>query len=553
MNVDTNVSATTFQTIRDRLRTLISPGNVGCFDHVELLEIFGTPPKARPINIFSIAVLSEGNPHLKPLEPTGLVSLSSKIDGFAGWRFGLKRSYKPVAALDDALATLQDEGKWVLGGEGLQTGALHPEQPLFVPPDGTARVPLNRVLKNNFWAGSHVLRLCDREKTAHRQFFSDRRRLQSLSTELSKVVPLEIAGLSDLLGDVIIQVPVEIFNPDVSSRRDGQSTKIESKWRNDVQPRSLHVAARTRWDGTLTGASASDLPGNDAQLAANNAKQPIEMEIWDSGSGMLIAATAPTSSIRAVELSFNELRPEPRVFNSPSPNGSITSHRVSLISHRSTLVGEAAESGPEYWLTRRENIEERHRLDQTREFVQYRPTPGSTEERTRALDDVRFLIGKHGVLGVDLWDPYLTAEDLLKTLFWCPFANVSLRGLTDGQDQPADHSVETSPLLVPVAATPSFPDRQRAMIARHGGNLEQLNMEYRTRRGPKGWSFHDRFLIFPNAKHGPLVWSLGTSVNSLGKKHHILQKVLNPELIAGSFEDLWNELDEPQHLIWKSS
>jgi hypothetical protein len=48
-----------------------------------------------------------------------------------------------------------------------------------------------------------------------------------------------------------------------------------------------------------------------------------------------------------------------------------------------------------------------------------------------------------------------------------------------------------------------------------------------------------------------LVWSLGTSVNSFGKQHHILQKVPDGQLIADAFEDLWRELDQAQHLIWK--
>ena len=39
------------------------------------------------------------------------------------------------------------------------------------------------------------------------------------------------------------------------------------------------------------------------------------------------------------------------------------------------------------------------------------------------------------------------------------------------------------------------------------------------------------------------VWSLGISVNSLGKKHHIIQIVEAPELIADMFQKTWDEVD----------
>ena len=89
-------------------------------------------------------------------------------------------------------------------------------------------------------------------------------------------------------------------------------------------------------------------------------------------------------------------------------------------------------------------------------------------------------------------------------------------------------------------------------LERDKGNCHGLRLEFRTRRGPKGWAFHDRFLIFPNGREGPQAWSLGISVNSAGKAHHILQRVSNPALVAGAFQDLWSVLDESQHLIWKS-
>jgi hypothetical protein len=84
-------------------------------------------------------------------------------------------------------------------------------------------------------------------------------------------------------------------------------------------------------------------------------------------------------------------------------------------------------------------------------------------------------------------------------------------------------------------------------------NLQGLRLEFRVKIGAAGWGFHDRFLLFPRTtQRAALVWSLGTSVNSLGKQHHILQQVDNGQVVMDAFVALWDELSCPEHLIWKT-
>ena len=92
---------------------------------------------------------------------------------------------------------------------------------------------------------------------------------------------------------------------------------------------------------------------------------------------------------------------------------------------------------------------------------------------------------------------------------------------------------------------------QRATFNALQGNLRGLKLEFRARVGSAGWPFHDRFLIFPNPENGALAWSLGTSVNGVGKEHHILQQVDNGQMIADSFRNLWDALNQSEHVIWK--
>jgi hypothetical protein len=187
--------------------------------------------------------------------------------------------------------------------------------------------------------------------------------------------------------------------------------------------------------------------------------------------------------------------------------------------------------------------DETARLAAERRFVQYRPEPcRQQEEHEKALTDLRSLINQHGRDGAWLWDPYLSAQDILETLFHCSQAGVDLRGLTAAL-VPTEQDTSISIL--------AFFEAQRQEFAAANGNFRGLRLEYRARIGPAGWGFHDRFLIFPRSDRGALAWSLGTSINSLGKQHHILQRVDDGQRIADAFLELWDSLDKPEHLIWK--
>jgi hypothetical protein len=188
--------------------------------------------------------------------------------------------------------------------------------------------------------------------------------------------------------------------------------------------------------------------------------------------------------------------------------------------------------------------DEASRLAKKRWFVQYLPKSPRNDEHQRALDDLRFLMDRHGEEGAWLWDPYLSARDILETLFYCPHAGTDLRALGWAQ--------KARELSTSQTTSADWIDEQRAVLENAKGNSRGLRLEYRVKIGQDGWGFHDRFLIFPSAEHGGQAWSLGTSINSLGIEHHILQKVSDGQLVMNAFLDLWGKLDSAEHLVWKA-
>lgn len=150
------------------------------------------------------------------------------------------------------------------------------------------------------------------------------------------------------------------------------------------------------------------------------------------------------------------------------------------------------------------------------------------------------MIEEHGAEGIRLWDPYLDAKDLIQTLFFSKVAGVSLRAVSSRKVTELTENDSDWHTWVD--------DQQKALEG--SGNLLGINLEFRCKYGDFGWNFHDRFLIFPRERE-PLAWSLGTSVNSLGKEHHILQKVANAQNILDAFDDLWAALNSADCLVWK--
>lgn len=114
---------------------------------------------------------------------------------------------------------------WRASGNDLKIGALSALPSKVVPADGLNSVPLNRVLKNNFWNGSHVLEWEDPKKELLRPLFEDASRLQELSERVTQYIPVRIGALSDRLGNILLQLPVTVITADFQRPQDFDRAK----------------------------------------------------------------------------------------------------------------------------------------------------------------------------------------------------------------------------------------------------------------------------------------------------------------------------------------
>jgi hypothetical protein len=331
--------------------------------------------------------------------------------------------------------------------------------------------------------------------------------------------------------------------------RESGDITVAVAWHLQAEPRPLRATCELDFDDAISGFNSRPVHEALTLLPMQDGQGLHRGVLWDDENRVLLAASGNMSFIRTIGVDLRVMDPEPRVFSVPDGKGGEETFRVGLMPKpMKNVVGDTSPNPAGEWRQFRMYREETARLAEERRFVQYLPVSGQQQAmHEKASNDVRFLINRHGQEGAWLWDPFLNAVDVIKTLFHCHFSGADLRALSAGDIPPSEDA------LADEAAAPaaSFAAEQHAILESVKSNWRGLRLQFRVRTGSAGWPFHDRFLIVPAADRGALAWSLGTSVNALGKRHHILQRVDDGQRIRDAFEDLWRQLDQPEHLVWQ--
>lgn len=525
---------TTEQILRDH--DLISaPGILGFYKVGEVTEIVAFE-SGRPINIFTIVVLHEDNITAQPWR-----WLNQDPIKVGKYKFGIARYYVSIEEVRNQLEKVCSQQIWDLyEGKKLNLGAsLDPLPKQYIAPDGTFIFELNKVLKNNFRNGSYIIEVFDTKKNELHFIMDDLQVLQSISDKVQQYVPIAIGSLSDRLGNVIFQYPINILDVKMSFTKSNTGLFIDCYW----DPRLTEFPQCTVFELTehdekegVLGHCIEKLRQGKTPLTCGNSSASVRYFIIDEQKNLILNSWHGNHiSVIAGKMRIGSH--EPRTFSTMESG----THEIQITSTGPGFsVGDDTSSRYISSIQERLYEAERTKLREELSFVQYFRT-----DRQKALNDIRLIINKFGEDGVYLWDPYLVADDIKETLFFCSFGGAPLKAIgsyngdknaavfnaTDFLDFVKNNKIQLSP--------GSF------------GNHLHINLEFRIQHSTFGWSFHDRFLIFPSHNGRVKAWSLGTSINSLGKSHHILQEVSSPRHVLDAFNVLWEELNFADCIVWK--
>lgn len=519
---------------------LLTPGRLANYASVEVTEVTACPPSGAPASLLTVAVCEETPPGTE--DDFAFIGKPIRLGGLKGWTFGLVRYRRATAEFRSSLGRLEQTGVWVGSGKTLGTGRLKAQRPAFIPASGLDNIALNGVLKNNFYSGCHLIELTDASKATIAPLLETPRLLRELGEILAERGGPAIDAISDRLGNLLIQFPVECVA--FGWMRTDSGVGVSVDWRPGYPPRALAVSATVELDDMVKGHAVARVTEGVVELAIGHHHRPHRAMAWDETEGLLLASTGAQIFISQITSTFRTTAGQRRLRTSDG-------EEVIPVEDwsESSVVGEPRAEPNGRWEGHRMYRDSAARLAADREFVTYGGTQETTAEgRRRALADIRWLIERHGQNGAWLWDPYLSGEDLLQTLVPCRHYGAMLRAMTAGKRPPASRPEADDGQTLMEAWIEEQRQRLDAGVVEAAG----LKLEYRISRGEGSWPFHDRFLIFPERRGGALAWSLGSSVNHAGAAHHILQKVPDGQRIADDFMGLWGALGDPAQLIWKT-
>jgi hypothetical protein len=540
------------------LEILTTEGNIGFYTRCEVTEIFIHSKKNKKVyNLLTLlafedAPQSEFNNYLTPT----LI----EIKGFCDYNCGIKRYYTSVQDAKQHFLSFLTFKNWSLSRKKLNLSkdlTFLPKQ--FVPADGNLIVPLNSILKNNFHdnSGSYIIECFDEDKANIRFLLDKPTSLRHLSESIQEFLPIGVSKVSDRLGNIILQFPIELLYVKTSLREDDQ-VNAELIWNFKVkQKRELQILTLSESDQLIGNMRIQDDKFN-SHILLPHSQGNIQHIFFDKETQLILAIS--NKAVYLSQLSFNLSvdSPQPRIFNILDSEGNIIgerNRRVQVYSNDQVNIGNINNKNTyNNFIQNRLYEEEKKEQEKTLSFVQY---GRNSNDRERALKDIRTLINKYGRGGICLWDPYLTNTDLMETLYFCQIYNVPCRAISSPfQNKKIIKEIMSIPKKQEFTIQDYINSNARFLSSNCNNNFG-INLEFRVQHGQHGWSFHDRFIIFPAISRGGNLntrveaWSLGTSINTLGTNHHILQKVSHPRNILDAFNELWDKLNHSNCLVWK--
>ncbi len=421
-------------------------------------------------------------------------------------------------------------------------------------------IRFNKILKNNFNSGSYIFEFFDEEKDFSQLLKSNKtHRLKKISKMIKKSLPIDLLSNTDCLGNYIFQLPVNILN--INTIKNKNKLEIDFYWHenliNDKPNCSINIYSKVD-NNYLFDVFEDYNKENYQEIDIATSGTNYVLKIWNSNlnvllyesNGRFIEDYKCSVSMEKCKRKFIENNNETEISIMSNPQ---LNNDINYLNYRNNAMYE-------------KDLKE---LEDDLRFNKYM-------QNENALDDIKTLINKHGKNGVNIIDPYLEPEDILKTVIHLKLYDVPIKAITSLKNS-------FNELLIMKEILEQIPDQNivrnfknvlnEKIEKEKQSNLERidnyekelddkiidkcgLNLEFRAQFDKHGQPYHDRFLIFPGDEEKllkPTVFSLGTSLNAFGKHFHILQEVSHPQHVADVFDDLWEILKECEEcLIWKS-
>lgn len=532
MGINENISTEYLLREYDELISCKSLGDYNCCEMISI--ILWNKMRKSASNLYTIFTFEE---RMSVDEKTEY--LFEKLERITDeYSVGIQRKVFEASKIRDIfkmICTSRENLSIDIGDGDLQVGHLEGVTKVFIQQDSTIEILLNKVLKNNFRNGSYVMEFFDIDKTVLKIWTP--KELEKLTEKIHSVIPIDLFSVSDRIGNFVFQFPsLNVKSSYFTNELESELTYQVSFRKECEEDDEFILLSEGNADDSVAafGTKIFTRDGCDVTFTVGDASRICKTTIIDM-KRQLILSRQDTSIIRKLSTIME-------MGSQYNKQRLIYDENGSLISTLEPVYAENICVGPPIYRMRDDYIRNRQyarRVEELYARAEFRRY-GRNAQANKAVIDVIALMNRVKIGKVYLWDPYLTVEDLLHTWYFTTSMNVKLYAITSGE------IAEKSKMSVHTWIS----EQQKIMDKR--SNHYGIHAELRCQWGDYGYSFHDRFLMNVRKEvDRPQVWSLGTSINSLGDKHHIVQSVEHPQMLVDAFEELWEELSNPECLVWK--
>lgn len=516
-------------------------GNLGFYNVFECVSVFLLDKSMgkEPINVYTIFIAVERNNidyKQKYLTPK-LISITDEVS------IGILRQYiSPKTVRETYVKLYEFTGKKKcdllnLGlGNEIHLGIMERCPASFVPHDKS--IPLNSVLKNNS-NGSYVIEFFDCDKNIP----LNEAKLYALCDKIYEIIPIDLQSLRDRIGNIIFQFPSQVLFPEISTKKNNHFDPYKLYIHFQIDPRAHDMKFQgivtNQSDGIITGFCSKEFTeeNEEIELVGVYNFDKIELTIQELNSGLIMHSFSASGIIEGFSINMEIETPIIRKINDDS---------IKLKQVDSTLKTPLSKGlRYQYFINKRKYDCRLETLEKSLSFSQYSNSRDKADENIRALKDIRTLINRDSrVERICLWDPYLSAKDIINTLFYSKYYNVRMMAISSAHSSRLEKESTQCEMNYDKWKTEQF-DNLNAV------DSDGICLEYRCQHGEFGFKFHDRFLIICYRDKRCQVWSLGKSINAIGKEHHIFQLVEHSEYILDAFDRLWKQLSDESCIVWK--
>lgn len=508
---------------------LIKTNILGFYNSCEAIQIYLTKKEndgEENINVYTIFTFEEKE-HIKK----DRIHITPKLKEIDDFSLGINRHYFSLEESKEIFNKLinknYEEETIVLKGKSLK---LLSKQ--YIPPNKDNR--LNKILKNNFLYGSYIFEFFEENKNDLNRYYKYNPKGYEKILEIVKnLIPIDLSLNPERFGNYIFQLPITLLQHRTYPNNDYTGINIDFIWNQKIEDKpNCIITTNTKIEDNILNSNFVEYNGRETQfIETGPLDKTCEITLWRKKPNLILFNEKGIFS-RNVTVSLKQKVGERVFFNHKGMQ------KVSIKNNDHSRQKYADYIYEIY------NTITRNNENQLEKELSFKLLKGKNDEYPNddPLEYLIQLIQKHCHNGVWIVDPYLSAGDLLSTVYYSNIENVPIKAITSEKMLGNYKDISDKNEVIAI-------NRQYLCLT----DKTKLNLEFKIEYGEN--SFHDRFLIFPgNSKklEKAKAYSLGTSVNGFGKSCHVLQEISTPHKIAELFDELWNKLDKRENLIWKS-